>query len=172
MRAPGSEAPGEWDMEPTMQEKETILVRNLRPEDLDAVTALDARNTGRRRREYLRLKLDESLSEAGIRVSLAAELQGVFGGFLLARVYHGEFGILEPEAVLDTIGVHPDFQGRGVGSALLEQLRTNLSGLGVPRLRTEVGWDDTALLTFFQHEGFRPAPRFCVELDLNRDPER
>ena len=159
-------APGELDMEPMTQEEETVLVRNLRPGDLEAVVALDARNTGRRREEYFRLKLAENLAETGIRISLAAERDEMFLGFLLGRVYYGEFGILEPEAVLDTIGVHPDFRGQGVGSALLRQLHTNLVGLGVPHLRTEVSWDDAELLTFFHHEGFRPAPRFCLELEL------
>jgi GNAT superfamily N-acetyltransferase len=81
-------------------------------------------------------------------------------------VYYGEFGALEPAAVLDTLDVHPDFRGRGVAAALVRQLRTNLAGLGVARLRTEVDWDTPELLTFFAHEGFRPAPRFCLELDL------
>jgi len=149
------------------------VVRNLRPSDLDAVVDLDARNVGRRRDEYFRVKLQQNLAETGIKVSLAAEVDGVFAGFLLARVYYGEFGRTEAVAVLDTIGVHPDFRGGGVGAALLHQLRTNLVGLGVPYLQTEVTWDDQPLLGFFHHEGFRPAPRLCLDLDLNAPrPER
>jgi len=144
----------------------TILVRNLRPSDLEAVIALDAKNTGRRREDYFRVKLQQNLQETGIKVSLAGEVDSAFAGFLLARVYYGEFGQTEPVAVLDTIDVHPDFRGRGLGSALLEQLRVNLAGLGVASLRTEVGWDDLTLIGFFQHEGFRPAARLCLDLDL------
>jgi ribosomal protein S18 acetylase RimI-like enzyme len=143
-----------------------VVVRNLRPSDLDAVIALDAKNVGRRREDYFRVKLQQNLVETGIKVSLAAEADGVFAGFLLARVYYGEFGQTEPVAVLDTIDVHPAFRGKGVGAALLAQLRTNLSGLGVPSLRTEVGWDELPLIGFFQHEGFRPAARLCLDLDL------
>jgi hypothetical protein len=29
-----------------------------------------------------------------------------------------------------------------------------------------VGWDELPLIGFFQHEGFRPAPRVCLDLDL------
>ena len=151
----------------------TILVRNLRPSDLEAVIALDAKNTGRRREDYFRVKLQQNLQETGIKVSLAGEVDGAFAGFLLARVYYGEFGQTEPVAVLDTIDVHPAFRGRGLGSALLEQLRVNLAGLGVASLRTEVGWDDLTLIGFFQHEGFRPAARLCLDLDLTVPrPER
>lgn len=151
----------------------TILVRNLRPSDLEAVIALDAKNIGRRRDDYFRVKLQQNLAETGIKVSLAGEVDGAFAGFLLARVFYGEFGHTEPAAVLDTIDVHPGFRGRGVGSALLEQLRLNLAGLGVASLRTEVGWDDLTLIGFFQHEGFRPAARLCLDLDLKTPrPER
>jgi GNAT superfamily N-acetyltransferase len=148
------------------------VVRNLRPRDLEGVIALDARVTGRRREGYFRVKLDQALRETGVQVSLAAEVDGALAGFLLSRVYYGEFGEPEPSAVLDTIGVHPGHRGKGVGRALLAQLRTNLLGLGIPRLRTEVSWDAFELVSYLQGEGFRPAPRICLELDLAEHRER
>ena len=153
--------------------KSDVMVRNLRPSDLEAVIALDAKNVGRRREEYFRVKLQQNLAETGIKVSLAAEVDGGLVGFLLARVYYGEFGQTERAAVLDTIDVHPSFRGRSVGAALIDQLRTNLFGLGVTSLRTEVSWSDLQLLGFFQHEGFVPAARLCLELQIDaphRDP--
>ena len=147
-------------------EETKIVVRRLKPDDLGAVIALDARNTGRRREEYFRFKLKHALEGTGVEVSLAAEHDGAFAGFLLARVYYGEFGTMEPVAVLDTIGVSPDFRRLGVGAALLGQLCQNLEGLGIPRLQTEVGWEDQDLLRFFHREGFVPAPRFSLDLDI------
>jgi GNAT superfamily N-acetyltransferase len=153
-------------IEPAPRNGECAVVRQLRPQDLDAVIALDAKAVGRRREEYFKLKLKQALSDTGIQISLGAELDGIFVGFLLARVYYGEFGAPEPVAVLDTMDVHPDFRGRGVGSDLIDQLRTNLLGLGIRTLQTEVSWQNPGLLAFFQHEGFQPAPRFCLDLDL------
>lgn len=147
-------------------EQRDVVVRRLRPDDLEAVIAVDARVTGRRREEYYKLKLKQALSDTGIEVSLGAELDGLFAGFLLARVYYGEFGALERVAVLDTMAVSPDFRGRGVGSALLDQLRVNLLALGIRTLQTEVSWSAPALLAFFNHEGFTPAPRYCLDLNL------
>jgi ribosomal protein S18 acetylase RimI-like enzyme len=152
-------------MEP--MEAEDIVVRGLRPDDLDAVIALDARNTGRRRGEYFKLKLQQNLLETGIKVSLAAEIEGCLCGFLLARVYYGEFGAPEPVAVLDTLDVHPDFRRRGIGTALMRQLGMNLDGLRVTLLRTEVDWDAPELLAFFHGQGFRPAGRLCLDLELS-----
>lgn len=146
---------------------DAVRVRGLRPEDFDAVVAIDAKSVGRRRDEYFRVKLEENLRATGIRVSLAAELDGIFVGFLLARVYYGEFGRTEPAAVLDTLAVHPDFRGRHVGAALLAQLKRNLAGLRVGSIQTEVAWEDQPLMAFFQHEGFRPAARFALDLPLD-----
>lgn len=150
-------------------ESSHVIVRRLRAADLDAVINLDARLTGRRREEYFRLKLKAALAETGLEVSLAAEIDSGFVGFLLAKVYYGEFGETEPVAVLDTLGVHPDFQKHGIGAALMDQLYTNLSGLGIRRLETIADWDNQPMLAFFQHEGFRPAPRWCLELPLTTD---
>lgn len=149
-------------------ETDQVVVRQLRPSDLEAVIALDAKNTGRRRDEYFKLKLAQALNDTGIQVSLAAEVDGRLVGFLLSRVYYGEFGAPEPVAVLDTLDVQPELRSQGVGRALLRQLRDNLLGLGVATLRTEVGWEDRDLVAFFQHVGFQPAPRLCLDLDLER----
>jgi len=148
--------------------RDQVLVRNLRPADHEAVVAIDARAFGRRREEFFRLKMQQAFTDTGIAISLAAELDGRVAGFLLARLYYGEFGVAERVAVLDVLGVHPDQRGKHVAAALVDQLRTNLLGLGIRTLQTEVAWDSLDLLAFFQHEGFRPAPRLCLDLDLER----
>jgi ribosomal protein S18 acetylase RimI-like enzyme len=130
------------------------------------VIALDARNIGRRRDEFFKLKLKQAMADTGITVSLAAELDGMFVGFLFARVFYGEFGVTERVAVMDVIDVHPDFRRHHVATALLDQLRTNLVGLGLGTLRTEVEWENTELLGFFRREGFMMAQRICLDLDL------
>lgn len=152
--------------------KTEVVVRRLEAADVDGVVALDAKVIGRKREGYLRPKLKEAFAESAIEVSLAADVDGRLAGFLLGKVYYGEFGATEPVAVLDTLGVHPDAKGRGVAAALMDQLRTNLKALRIARLRTEVGWDVQDLLSFFHHEGFRPAARICLELDLESAAER
>jgi len=143
-----------------------VVIRNLTAADLDAVIMLDAKNVGRRREEFFKLKLKQALSDTGITVSLAAEMKGSFVGFLLARVFYGEFGVTERVAVMDVIDVHPAFRGQHVATALLGQLRTNLEGLGIGVLRTEVGWENTELLGFFRREGFVMAQRVCLDMNL------
>lgn len=142
------------------------IIRRLRPTDMDAVVRLDTRVTGRSREEYFKTKLKMALADTGIEVSLAAEVEGCFAGFLLARVYYGEFGDLDQVAVLDTLDVDPDFRGIGVGRALMAQLRQNLCALRIDKIRTEVEWSAQDIMQFFQREGFRMSQRVCLELPL------
>ncbi len=161
----------EPQLPPGTLETDAVTVRTLEPRDLDALVKIDQQWTGRARREYYELKMEETQRDTGVRISLAAELDGRVAGFLLARVYYREFGHPEPVAALDTIAVDRAFPGRHVGAALLRQLRMNLRTLGIERIQTEVDWDQFALLEFFAKSGFRPAARLCLELALDRPVE-
>jgi len=158
--------------ESSSMETENVIIRRLRPSDLEAVISIDAKATGSRRVEYFKIKLEMARNETGVEVSLAAEIDEMFVGFVIARVYYGDFGIAESSATLEVLGVHPDFRGRGIGHGLLRQLTTNLLALGVGKVSTEVTWDDTRMIAFMQREGFAPAPRFCIDLDCEAFRQR
>jgi len=143
--------------------RDRIPVRALQRGDLHAIVAIDRRITGRNRADYFERKLEEALVESDMRVSLVAERDGVPAGFIMARVDFGEFGRVDPVAVIDTIGVDPDYRNQGVGRALLSQLLVNLATLRVERVRTELAWDDRDLLTFLDSCGFRPSQRLCFD---------
>ena len=143
--------------------RDRIPVRAMAERDLRALVAIDRRMTGRDRSAYFREKLAEALSESDVRVSLVAEGDGVPVGFIMARVDLGEFGRVEPVAVIDTIGVDPDYRERGVGRALLSQLLVNLMTLRVERIRTELDWREGALLSFLGHCGFRASQELCFD---------
>lgn len=139
--------------------RDQVPVRTLKAEDIDALVRIDKRITGRDRRDYYERKLKEVLVESGVRVSLVAEIDGFVAGFIMARVDYGEFGRTEPVAALDTIDVDPGYRGRGVGQALISQLKMNLTGLQVGAARTNVNWDDFNLLAFLGKCGFEPSQR-------------
>ncbi len=143
--------------------RDRIPVRTMADRDLHALIAIDRRITGRDRSAYFQRKLAEALHESDIRVSLVAEQDGRPVGFIMARVDFGEFGRLEPTAVMDTIGVDPNYRDQGVGRALLSQLLINLMTLRVEHIRTELNWNDRELLGFLDHCGFRPARQLCFE---------
>ncbi len=143
-----------------------VPVRSMAAGDLAAILGIDRRHTGRDRTAFFQRKLAEAMDESGVRVSLVAEEGSEVAGFIMARVELGEFGSVEPAAVIDTIGVAPDHGRHGVGSALLSQLMTNLSGLRVERVRTEVDWNEFGLLSFLDRLGFRPHSRLALRRAL------
>jgi len=153
--------------QPGTVETDSVLVRTMRTDDLEAVVSIDAAAAGRRRPRYFELMLERALKHAALQVSLTAELEGQVVGFLVASLYYGEFGIAEPTASIDAIGVDPAYRGRRVGRALMRQLRLNLGALRITTLRTEVAWDDFELLAFFKREGFSPMGRLCLECPLD-----
>lgn len=147
--------------------RDRIPVRSMVETDLRAIVAIDRRITGRDRAGYFERKLAEVLHQSDVRASLVAERDGGPAGFIMARVDSGEFGRIAPTAVLDTIGVDPDYRDRGVGRALLSQLLVNLMTLRVEHIRTEVDWHDKELMTFLDHCGFGPSQRLCFEYTLD-----
>ena len=134
-------------------------VRVLAREDLPDLVRIDRRITGRERRAYIERLVEEAMNDSAVRVSLTARVDGIVAGFAMARTDFGDFGRPEPVAVLDTIGVDPDYAHHHVGSALLSQLLVNLEALRIERLETVVGREDFALLGFLYRVGFGPSQR-------------
>jgi len=146
---------------------EKLVIRLMREGDLDAIVDIDARVFGRRRPAYYERKCALALDDTRQMVtSLVAEQDGQVIGFIMGNVYLGEFGIPETTASLDTIGVHPDWQGQGLAIELMKEFVTNLKKAGVERIYTLVNWNDWDLLRFFEKSGFVPGRMLNLELQL------
>lgn len=145
---------------------EQVPVRSMVEADLPAIVQADRKITGRDRTPYYQRKAVEVLRQSGVRVSLVAEVDRQFAGFLMARVDMGDFGRTEPTAVMDTVGVHPAFARRNVGRALMRQLLLNLGSLRVERVVTQADWDAFDLLRFLARTGFTLSQRLSFEKPL------
>lgn len=146
---------------------EIVNVRTMHASDLDAVVRIDAAATGRTRPRYFELMLQRALTFAGLQISLVAESDGRVVGFVIGSLYYGEYGMTEPTASIDAIGVEPASRRHRIAHALLLQLRRNVAAVGVTSIRTEVAWNDFDLLAFFHSEDFAPAPRICLERNID-----
>ncbi len=142
-------------------------VRSMAPADLDAIVRIDRSITGRDRRDYIAARLAEAMGDTSVRVSLAARCDGALVGYLMARADLGDFGRSEPVAVIDTLGVDPEYARRGIGRALVSQLIANLGALRVERVETLVPLRDLALLGFLYGMGFEAAQRLSFVRQLN-----
>jgi ribosomal protein S18 acetylase RimI-like enzyme len=146
--------------------RDTAELRAMAAEDLPAIVRIDRLLTGRDRGDYMRAQLAEALDNSAIRVSLVARLDDTVVGFVMARTDLGDYGRTEPVAIIDTIGVDPEYAHRGVGHALLSQLFVNLGALRVERVETIVAPHDLALAGFLYGCGFAPSQRLAFERKL------
>ena len=142
---------------------EQVTVRLMSANDIDAVTLIDAAKSGRTRRRYFELMFERALHFTALQISLVAVVDGHVAGFVIGSLYYGEYGITEPTASIDAIGVDPAMRRQHVARAMFQQLRRNVGAIGATAIRTEVEWNDFDLLAFLRSEGFAPAPRLCLE---------
>lgn len=136
-------------------------IRPVTPADLAGIARIDRAVTGSDRRGYIEALLAETTEPSRTRVSLAALEDGAIVGFVMARADIGDYGRTEPAAVLDTIGVDPEYARRGIGRALVARLAANVAQLQVERIETMVRVADLSLLGFFLGAGFAPAQRLA-----------
>lgn len=146
--------------------RDRVPVRAMADGDLAGLIAIDRKITGRDRKAYFEQKFAEAIHDTDVRVSLVADRDGRPVGFVMARVDLGEFGRMEPTAVMDTIGVDPDYRDQGIGRALMSQLLANLATLRVDKVRSEVDWHDRELTAFLDGCGFAPSQELCFERSL------
>ena len=143
------------------------IMRVLKKGDLEGIVAIDTKITNQNRREYYARKIDTITDpERSINTSIVAELDGKVVGFIMGDVYFGEFGIPETSATIDTLGVDPSIQNKGLASELLDQFMMNIKAAGVNKVYTLVNWDDFALEKFFSRHKFVPSKRINLEFQM------
>jgi ribosomal protein S18 acetylase RimI-like enzyme len=142
-------------------------VRALRPDDLDAVVTLDAANVGRARRGFFVTRLEAVKRDPKVFLAVAIEDGGELAGFVIARIFRGEFGTAEPVASIDAVGVDAAKQGRGLGRSLMDGLEAAMRERGIAEVMSQDLWSGAPLMRFFAACGFELAPRWVLERPLD-----
>ena len=148
-----------------MNSLEEMRIRTLKKDDLGAIVKIDEKVLGQNRKNYWERKL-ELMNNRFSQVSLVAEMEGDVVGFILGDVSGWEFGVPEKIGWIDTIGIDPGYQKRGLATALANELINNLKALGVKTIYTLVSWKDWDLLQFFHAMGFTRGDMINLELKI------
>jgi len=98
--------------------------------------------------------------------SLVAELDGKVIGFIIGGASRWEYGVPENIGWIDTIGVDPDYQRKGIAKILFTEMTNNLKKVGVDTMYTFVTRRDWKLLKFFNSIGFQKGDMINLELDI------
>ena len=146
----------------------TINIRLMKAEDFDAVVGIDEKVLKTSRPEYYEMKFEKLFKSSDyLPTSLVAEEKdGTVVGFVMGVLYMGEYGIFREEATLDTIGVDPSYQHRGIGNQLIDEFMDHLKKLGVQKINTLVDWNDSKLIQFFSANQFSPSKSINLERSL------
>ena len=148
--------------------KSTIKIRLMRADDFAAVVRIDEKVLKASRPDYYTMKFEELVQSTDrVPASLVAEEEdGTVVGFVMGEIYIGEYGISKEKATLDTIGVDPDCQHKGIGKQLIDEFMDHLRTLGVQKINTLVDWNDSKLIHFFSANQFSPSKTINLERSL------
>ena len=146
---------------------DTISIRLMTENDLEAILNIDEKIVHISRLEYYQLKFERLFSSKDyLPTSFVAEDNGVVVGFLMGELYMGQFGIFQEVASMDTIGVDPAYQHRGVGKKLMDEFIDHLRQIGVNKINTLVDWNDAQLIHFFSANQFNPSRKINLERNI------
>ena len=159
---------------------DNVKIRVLSDNDLDAVVRIDKKIFGKERREFWKRKT--AYSDIYPRPALVAEINGKVIGFILGFVSGWEFGVPDSVGWIDTVGVDPAYQRKGIAKLLFQELvkifkhsgreklpetqksEPNVEGVNV--VYTLVSWDRWDLLQFYQNMGFKKGDMLNLELKI------
>ena len=141
------------------------VIRTMVPSDLDRIVEIDIKVLGKPRTEYWEMKL-ELVGKRSQISSLVAELDGKVIGFIIGDASRWEYGVPENIGWIDTIGVDPDYQRKGIAKILFTEMTNNLKKMGVDTIYTFVTRRDWRLLKFFNSMGFQKGDMINLELDI------
>lgn len=141
------------------------VIRDMVPADLAQIVDIDTKVLGRPRPEYWEMKIDLVQNRSQIS-SLVAEIDGKVVGFIIGGASRWEYGVPENIGWIDTIGVDPGYQKRGIARTLFTEMAENLKKVGVDTINTFVVKRDWRLLKFFNSIGFQQGDMVSLELEL------
>ena len=75
----------------------------------------------------------------------------------MGELFMGEYGISQEGATLDTIGIDPDYQKKGIGVRLINEFMDHLRDLDVQKINTLVDRNDARMMHFFTANRFSPS---------------
>jgi ribosomal protein S18 acetylase RimI-like enzyme len=148
---------------------ENIRIRPMAEGDLEAVVVIDEKVLGEKRFEFWQRKISFGQRESEV-TALVAEIEGQIVGFILGEVSGVEFRVPDIIGWIDTIGIDPVYQRKGIASTLMNHLVENFRRIGIETIYTLVSWSDWDLLQFYKHAGFTRGDLINLELRIGKEP--
>lgn len=144
---------------------ETVKIRAVHDQDVESIIALDQKILGEFRPDYWEKKMSFYKGHSSI-TPLIAEIEKKVVGFVMGDTIGWEFGIPNNTGWIDILGVDPDFQRKGIGKALMDEMIANLKKVGVDTIYVLVNWKDWDMLKLLDKVGFVRGNMINLELNV------
>ncbi len=143
---------------------DTIIIREMNEEDVEGILEIERASKGRHRATTYAPVPDSTIG-GEIDNSMVAEDAGRVIGFVLARAVRSPAELGEV-AWIEFIGIHPDRQGQGIGTKLIEAWRDRCRQKGVKKVHMMLNWRDWWMQSFFESLGFSRGELVDFQADL------
>ncbi len=140
-----------------------ISLRPLSSSHVEGIVEIDHRILGKKRQSFWKKKV-RAVESKSPPTGVVAELENKVIGFIFGEVSGWEFGVPASVGWIETLGVDPKYQKRGVAKAMMKELIKNFRKAGVKNIYTLVNWSDWDLLQFFRRMGFTRGDMINLEL--------
>jgi len=155
-------APVEWEADVVLRDGTVAHVRPITPDDAAGIQLFHSRQSAES--IYLRFFAPlRELSQRDVhrfthvdhhdRVALVATLDGAIIGI-------GRFDRIDPTSAEVAFNISDHFQGKGIGSVMLEHLAAIAQELGISRFTAEVLPQNRKMLTVFKEAGYEVSHHF------------
>ncbi|MFX0066443.1 MAG: GNAT family N-acetyltransferase [Candidatus Hermodarchaeota archaeon] len=141
------------------------IIRVMKEDDLERIIQIDNMVLGKRRSDYWERKIGMEGRKSPL-PSLVAEIEGKIVGFIFGEASGWEYGVPDNIGWIDTIGVDPSYQKKGVARMLMEEMLNHMKKVGVDTVYTLVNWRDWGLLQFFDAMGFKRGDMINLEFKI------
>ncbi|MGI9481346.1 MAG: GNAT family N-acetyltransferase [Hyphomicrobiales bacterium] len=151
---------------------DSVAIREIAEDDLEAVVGLDERVTGLGKTDYWRDIYERYTTRlTKQRFFLIAEPTGdetgkPVLGYIVGEVRAWEFGS-SPCGWIFAFSVDPETRLQGVGEQLFEAISRKFRAAGISKMRTMVGRSNQLHMAFFRSEGMTAGPYIQLEMEID-----
>ncbi len=147
-----------------------LTFRPLTVADVSTIIDIDEKIVRRTRSDDFRKQLTDQIEKHGDESFGAISPSGELIGYLIAETKVYIYGSDDISAWIILLGINPDYQDQGVGTALAKQAIAYFSQKNISTIRTITAWDWGDLVEFFSSVGFKLSDYLTLELNIGQSP--
>ena len=128
---------------------ESFQIREIDQDDAEAVQKIRTLIS----KDEAAFDLKKIVDQQTTGLNIVALIDNKVVGYMISNVLHAGFG-LDKSAWIISMGVDPDFMGRGIGKKLANKILETYKSQKINYVFSSVAWDSIDLLSFFKTLGF------------------